>query len=272
MDELEEKVSGVKSSDAHSPSEDEITALVTHYTCTRNCSGQKGNAAGCCTIASRDFIIGPITDPKDFLKRLSARDGRNYSHAEVFIDYKEGRKLFPDKTAWQTKEFYPALRVQTDIVEPVATLHLTAGDDILRVSESIPLNLDGGAGFDRLQILGKNEDFAGVIDLAQMDAQGPSHIELIDLHNGMSSKLQIDAEAVARLVGSDVLYIVGDHDGDSIDQVFFQDSAIWSRTGVAASPEPGGTDCIRYEADVTINGVAAHLTVAIAADLVQPIG
>ena len=100
--------------DAHSPSEDEITALVTHYTCTRNCSGQKGNAAGCCTVAGRDFIIGPITDPKDFLKRLSARDGRSYSHAEVFIDYKEGRKLFPDKTAWQTKEFYPALRVQTD--------------------------------------------------------------------------------------------------------------------------------------------------------------
>lgn len=164
------------------------------------------------------------------------------------------------------------LRVQTDIVEPVATLHPTAGDDILRVSESIPLNLDGGAGFDRLQILGKNEDFAGVIDLAQMDAQGPSHIELIDLHNGMSSKLQIDAEAVARLVGSDVLYIVGDHDDGSIDQVFFQDSAIWSRTGVEASPEPGGAECIRYEADATINGIAAHLTVAIAADLIQPIG
>ena len=99
---------------AHSPSEDEITALVTHYTCTRNCSGIKSNAAGCCTVGNRDFIIGPITDPKDFLKRLSARHNRKYSHAEVFIDYKEGSKLFPDKTAWQTKEFYPALRIKID--------------------------------------------------------------------------------------------------------------------------------------------------------------
>jgi len=99
---------------AHSPSEAEISALVTHYTCTRNCSGIKGNAAGCCTVADRDFIIGPITDPKDFLKRLSARDGRKYTHAEVFIEHKEGSKLFPDKTAWQTKEFYPALRVKMD--------------------------------------------------------------------------------------------------------------------------------------------------------------
>jgi Fe-S-cluster containining protein len=114
MDEPEVKASEVQSSEAHSPSEDEITALVTHYTCTRNCSGHKGNAAGCCTVADRDFIIGPVTDPKDFLKRLSAKDGRKYSHAEVFIDYKEGSKLFPDKTAWQTKEFYPALRIKME--------------------------------------------------------------------------------------------------------------------------------------------------------------
>ncbi|MBP6747208.1 hypothetical protein KA344_18400 [bacterium] len=115
MDEREVKASEAQSPEvAHSPSEDEITALVTHYTCTRNCSGHKGNAAGCCTVADRDFIIGPITDTKDFLKRLSAKDGRKYSHSEVFIDYKEGSKLFPDKTAWQTKEFYPALRVKMD--------------------------------------------------------------------------------------------------------------------------------------------------------------
>lgn len=164
------------------------------------------------------------------------------------------------------------LRVQTDIIEPVAILHPTNGDDTLRLTEVVPTNLDGGDGFDRLHILGKSEDFAGLIDLAQMDALGPSNIELIDLHNGASSKLQIDAEAVARLVGSDLLYIVGDHDDGSIDQVFFQDVAIWSRTGVVASPDPGGAACVRYEADATINGVATHLTVAIASDLLQPIG
>jgi hypothetical protein len=51
---------------AHSPSENEIAALVTHYTCTRNCSGHKGNAAGCCTVAERDFIIGQSQIPKTF--------------------------------------------------------------------------------------------------------------------------------------------------------------------------------------------------------------
>lgn len=99
------------SEDAHSPSESEIVALVTHYTCTRNCYGEKGNAGACCTVGSRDFIIGPITDTRRFLDSISARDGRKYSYAEVFVDYQEGRKLFPDKETWQNKDYYPALRV-----------------------------------------------------------------------------------------------------------------------------------------------------------------
>jgi len=77
----------------HSPNEKEINDLVTHYTCTRNCYGKKGNAGACCTVADRDFIIGPITDTREFLKRLSEADGLKHTFAEVFIEYPEGSKL-----------------------------------------------------------------------------------------------------------------------------------------------------------------------------------
>lgn len=95
------------------PTEDEIKSLANLYTCTRNCFGQKGNAAGCCSIGSRDFIIGPITDPKQFLKRLEA-EGHKYSFDQVFINFNEGKKLFPHLANWQNPSHYPALRVTAD--------------------------------------------------------------------------------------------------------------------------------------------------------------
>ncbi len=102
---------------AHSPNQTEIADLVTHYTCTRNCYGRKGNAGACCTVADRDFIIGPIIDTKEFLKRLSERDGRKHTYAEVFIEFAEGSKLFPGKSTWQNRDYYPALRVEMDTEE-----------------------------------------------------------------------------------------------------------------------------------------------------------
>jgi hypothetical protein len=52
------------------------------------------------------------------------------------------------------------LWLQTDLIEPLPDLHPTGGDDHFRLAEIIPDYLDGGAGFDRLQILGADAAFA----------------------------------------------------------------------------------------------------------------
>ncbi len=85
---------------------------VIHYTCVSNCFGKRHNSAGCCKMADRDFIIGPIDDAQEFLKRLNTRDKTKYKFSDIFIEYKEGSKLFPDKVSWQDPNHYPALRLQ----------------------------------------------------------------------------------------------------------------------------------------------------------------
>jgi Fe-S-cluster containining protein len=96
------------------PSEAELTNQIIHYTCLKNCYGKKGNAGACCTIQDRDWIIGPITDANEFLERLKKHFGKNFRFDEVFIQYNEGKKLFPEKTTWQNPKHYPALRVLID--------------------------------------------------------------------------------------------------------------------------------------------------------------
>ena len=83
---------------------------VTHYTCLSNCFGQRNNAAGCCKVSDRDFIIGPIRDAKEFLQRLNNKNQTKHKFSDVFIEHKEGSRLFPDKVAWQNP--YPALRLK----------------------------------------------------------------------------------------------------------------------------------------------------------------
>ena len=79
--------------------------------CSNKCMGFPGNHGGCCTVADRDFIIGPHKDTNDFLERLSEKFSREIFWKEVFIDYEEGKKLFPNKKIWSDPSSYPALRV-----------------------------------------------------------------------------------------------------------------------------------------------------------------
>ena len=89
-----------------------IKSAVTQYTCTTNCYGQRSNSAGCCKISDRDFIIGPIGDAKEFVQRYNTKNNTKLKYNDIFIEHKEGSKLFPDKEAWQNPAYYPALRLK----------------------------------------------------------------------------------------------------------------------------------------------------------------
>jgi len=79
--------------------------------CSNKCFGHPGNHGGCCTVADRDFIIGPHADTDEFLDRLSEKFDRDILYKEVLIDFEEGKNLFPNKTTWQNQSNYPALRL-----------------------------------------------------------------------------------------------------------------------------------------------------------------
>jgi Fe-S-cluster containining protein len=82
-----------------------------HTICSKKCCGITLFHGGCCSIDDRDYIIGPIRDFDIFLEKLSLKIGRTITKEEVFIEYEEGKNLFPDKPVWQNKENYPAFRV-----------------------------------------------------------------------------------------------------------------------------------------------------------------
>ncbi len=79
--------------------------------CSNKCFGLPGYHGSCCSIEDRDYIIGPHHDSFEFIDRLSEKLGRDIEYQDIFIDYEEGSKLFPNKNAWQNKNSYPALRV-----------------------------------------------------------------------------------------------------------------------------------------------------------------
>lgn len=79
--------------------------------CSNNCFGIPNHHGSCCTVEDRNYIIGPHHDAHDFIDRLSNKLGREIEYRDIFIDYEEGSKLFPDKSCWQDPNAYPALRV-----------------------------------------------------------------------------------------------------------------------------------------------------------------
>ena len=99
------------------PSRSKLIELVAVHTCTRNCFGMEGYAASCCTLENRDWIQGPVPDAMTFVERLSVRFGREVPYSEVFVDYEEGRTLFPERSEWQVPTNYPALRPVMDAEE-----------------------------------------------------------------------------------------------------------------------------------------------------------
>lgn len=79
--------------------------------CSNKCYGVDGYHGSCCSIEDRNYIIGPHHDTEEFIKNLSEKLGREVEEDEVFVKYDEGSRLFPNKSAWQNPDSYPAFRV-----------------------------------------------------------------------------------------------------------------------------------------------------------------
>ena len=79
--------------------------------CSNKCMGYDGNHGGCCTVAERDFIIGPHLDSNEFLDKLSEKFGREFEFSEVFYSYEVGKSIFPGKQIWQNENSYPAFKL-----------------------------------------------------------------------------------------------------------------------------------------------------------------
>jgi hypothetical protein len=108
----EDKDDSLKAGEA--PTKEEIISSTCYYTCSRKCFGTLGQSGICCTIGERDYIIGPITDTERFLTDLSAKLGEKIKFEDVFVEYEEGHKMFPEKSCWQERKNYPAMRVIPD--------------------------------------------------------------------------------------------------------------------------------------------------------------
>ena len=79
------------------------------------CQGLKGNNGDCCHIRDKNWIIGKVSDDKELLARVQKEYDKNLTWNDLFIDYEEGSKMFPDKSDWQNKDLYPAMRVRPEL-------------------------------------------------------------------------------------------------------------------------------------------------------------
>lgn len=82
--------------------------------CSTKCFGRENYDGSCCQIEDRDWIMGPIRDYEVFLDNLSSKLNRKIEFAEVFYDFEEGSKTFPERDVWQNPQNFPALRVDTE--------------------------------------------------------------------------------------------------------------------------------------------------------------
>lgn len=82
--------------------------------CSFKCFGIDDYDGSCCHLEDRNWIMGPIEDSEKFLYNLSNKLGRKVKFDEVFYNFEEGSKLFPDKPVWQEKGNYPAFKVDLE--------------------------------------------------------------------------------------------------------------------------------------------------------------
>jgi Fe-S-cluster containining protein len=84
------------------------------HLCSFKCFGKENYDGSCCHVEDRNWIMGPIEDYEKFLVNMSEKLGRTVGFEEVFHDFEEGSKLFPDKPVWQERFNYPAFKVDLE--------------------------------------------------------------------------------------------------------------------------------------------------------------
>lgn len=62
----------------------------------------------------RDYILGPIKDSDALLERYRQKVDQKAERKDLFIEYEEGKSLFPHLDCWQNPKNFPALRVDMD--------------------------------------------------------------------------------------------------------------------------------------------------------------
>lgn len=81
--------------------------------CQKKCCGADGQHGGCCKSHNGEWMIGPILDHIEVLGRVRKQfRGMEIKWKDIFIDYEEGKKLFPDKPSWQDPKNYPIMRIR----------------------------------------------------------------------------------------------------------------------------------------------------------------
>lgn len=84
------------------------------HICRNSCMGERENHGSCCKVGDRDYIIGAIVDSDKFLEDLRVHfKNRKIEFQDVLYSYEEGSKLFPDKSNYQRKAAYPAIKLNT---------------------------------------------------------------------------------------------------------------------------------------------------------------
>lgn len=82
--------------------------------CSKKCFGIDDNHGSCCSIANRNFIIGPIRDPSAFLNAVRKKfQDDTIRFDDVLMEFDEGR-VFCSQDVWQNPDNYPCLRINPD--------------------------------------------------------------------------------------------------------------------------------------------------------------
>lgn len=82
--------------------------------CGKKCYGFDNYHGSCCKLENRDWIIGPVTDAHETIEKLQKHFKKDITYQDIFIEYEEGSRLFPERMNWQNPEAYPAMRINID--------------------------------------------------------------------------------------------------------------------------------------------------------------